>query len=1014
MSGGAIKQGAGTAMLFVRTSTFYQCDESYAGAIAAYGGSFEATRCCFVECTASYSGHAIEIDYDAGVRRIVECSFRACGKSNVKGLIYCRKTATFSIEYANVTGTTTGSGVGAVIAMESDVGAAEWYAQYCTIVGCSAANAFDSYSTADNVIELCNIFDNTFSSTIVHVNAFGVIVGYCVFRGNSPTVPLTMTTPSAGNGFRVIGSVFDCPVPAGSIFYERLDDTWQTITASMVLSHMATYLCPTNSPTRSASLAITPWPSPSPPLSRSPLPSVTVSSSLHPTSSPAPTLSTSATPFATKSFSCSLILTQTTRQRWTLNACVYVQYCFFNRLESREDAIVSGGAIDQENGDMFLSASTFLSCSATYGGAVLANGFSGELMRCCFRHCSAYSEGMAVATLGGTPALSIAFSNFVENVREGGKGDGLISHGTSTLAAMLSLNISGTDTPKAYGGAFINAGFVARWRLSFSTVWNCTAANVIESVQTQVNPYVGFCNFYNSTASDALVYAREWGLAMESCIFRGNTGPLFLVHLPSPLTGFRFANCVLDTGFPPAAIVAFVTNLQVNLATESQFLGHFSTFYCPAVTPTRSISASPAASNTAPKTATCLKLNGVTTRIISADAVCTVISDSFFANLAAGSAVGERSGGAICQSNGAGPFYVSDCTCYICTAQYGGAIGIYGKSMAVARCCVRQCSAAMQGLAVEDYADPESESFELCSFVACASGEGRGLIFHFLACEFVLSHANVTGTMTEGRSGACINAQNEYSLWSMSYATVLGCTAANTIESAVSTVRQAVQMCNFYGNTVTDGVIRVSLLGMQMSSCIFRGNTAGKALAAPGMNLDLGKRFVLSDCVFDDVLPASLVETLDVAENSVTESWDLANFATELCPTPSLPATKSRPASQSKAPFPSHSPEPTEAQNPQPTESISPVTTETDSPHPSGTASPLPSVTDSPFPTVIDSPFPTVTDSPHSSGTDSPFPSTTLSKSLPATDEFTFNVGIRHRKQIIFRGVLGMFISWNF
>jgi hypothetical protein len=106
------------------------------------------------------------------------------------------------------------------------------------------------------VIQLCNFYENTVATTraLLYGDEYGMSVNNCIFNGNGKEIAMHSTPSEVARRFALLDCVFsgNIPSPAGG-FDTALGNIGNAVTASYMIEHFHTYLCPTASPTRSRS-----------------------------------------------------------------------------------------------------------------------------------------------------------------------------------------------------------------------------------------------------------------------------------------------------------------------------------------------------------------------------------------------------------------------------------------------------------------------------------------------------------------------------------------------------------------------------------------------------------------------------------------------------------------------------------------------------------------------------------------------------------------------------------------
>jgi hypothetical protein len=384
--------------------------------------------------------------------------------------------------------------------------------------------------------------------------------------------------------FSLVGCVFSGPVPTlPDGFFMSVGNIGQTVTASFVIPHLATFYCPTASPTRSRSPVASPSPLGTPTKaetaaqpSESPKPTETDSVSETPT----PTVSFSPTPTISQTWFCEIYGNLVSRVISYSVFCVEIRDSVF--VETSE-AYGGGICIWHKTPTVNISGCTFEKCGASSGGGLDYSGSSLDISASCFRSTSAIDRGTAISLSDGSDSIDVREVNFCDCQGADGSGTGTVSVSGNFVCSYQLLNFSLCKLSSSVGdGSVIEVREAdGNWTFSSCTVCGCVGLSGIRN-RCEAVCYVRSCNFVDNWFSpfSGVLSCERTGLFVESCVFGNNSKEIVLDE--SSEVGFVILNCAFSSDLPEGSYYLSTTLIFVHRKTATRYLEHFDTALCPA------------------------------------------------------------------------------------------------------------------------------------------------------------------------------------------------------------------------------------------------------------------------------------------------------------------------------------------------------------------------------------------------------------------------------------------------
>jgi hypothetical protein len=565
-----------------------------------------------------------------------------------------------------------------------------------------------------------------------------------------------------------------------------------------------------------------------------------------------------------------------------------------------------GGAVEFDSqGTLAICTTTFLLCGAECGGAIEIYKANAICSFCCFSRTNASVYGTAIDLWSGPVGSVINDTNFVScrDVSSFQPAKGTIADSTSAFHNFHRLNFTACGLQQNSSGMVlyhhqVDADTVGiGWNFSECTVLQCVGSTGIEiSIAIRLIPAVSRCNFYENRVSNAFLYA--FGIRVEGCIFRDNDKDIARPSLPT--TGrFAVLNCVFSDSLPSESDCDVMTGNVGNQATASLYLVHFSTFYCPVATPlvvpptlTHSRSRSPTASRN------CNRTSGGE-RILR-ESGCLEVTNSFFSGLDAD----DQNGGAILARES--DLFVLDSTFYFCSASRGGAID-YGQSrIELIRSCFASTSAPVEGAAVNIWQCDGGFNLRQCIFVGCSGQDQcQGTVCVDApsppCTAEILNFSRCSLPKSEIGRGFAFLFRSSASDFGLQFCGIDSCAGSTGIETD-SSLKPAIESCNFYGNDASLSVLFGRTAGMRLKNCIFNSNFRDLGMQTPAA----ANGFDILNCVFSGAQPAGSIISV-TADNK----WNTQTAANVIGPFDGVQCVRS-----GATPHPPRSPRPTLSRTP--------------------------------------------------------------------------------------------------
>jgi hypothetical protein len=131
---------------------------------------------------------------------------------------------------------------------------------------------------------------------------------------------------------------------------------------------------------------------------------------------------------------------------------------------------------------------------------------------------------------------------------------------------------------------------------SWLTVYSNTGQSIIETLRDST-PRIAYANFIDNRPYDdwAVVYANNWGMILEYCIFKGNQDALTPSHVIFDIyrstrdddAPFRLSHCYFDKS-PNTNHYAVVIDVVTRTTTRTHEIQHYQNAYCEAQIPYQS------------------------------------------------------------------------------------------------------------------------------------------------------------------------------------------------------------------------------------------------------------------------------------------------------------------------------------------------------------------------------------------------------------------------------------------
>jgi hypothetical protein len=550
-------------------------------------------NCCFRETSSDTYGTAIHFDSDGTSQEIHASTFYGCYSSEpaTHGTISDKKGGQVRCLALNFTDcrpdTRYGTDRGFFLSA-TDAGAGELTFDLCTVLNCAGSSGFHSFLKTRPVVEYSNFYGNSVAGTLalLYANTVGMDVHDCIFNGPGQLLGYDLAPAylSAEQRFSLVKCVFSGSVPTlPGDFYTELGNVGETVTASFVIPHFATFYCPTASPTRSR------WPIPS----RSPAATPTkAQTAAQPSESPKPTKTeiVSQTPTPTVSFSPTPTISQTwfcdIYENLDSRVISYSVFCVEIRdsvfVETRE-AYGGGICIWHKTPTVNISGCTFHKCGASSGGGLDYSGSSLDLSESCFRSTSATDRGTAISLSDGSGLIDVREVNFCECQDADGSASGTVSVSGIFACSYHLLNFTDCKLSSSVGeGSIIEVSEAdGNWTFLSCNVCGCVGFSGIGSGCEAVC-YVRWCNFVDNLFSpfSGVLSCSRTGLFVDSCVFENNSNEIVLGE--SSEIGFVIVNCVFSSDLPDDSYYLSTTLIFVQRKTSTRYLSHFDTAVCPA------------------------------------------------------------------------------------------------------------------------------------------------------------------------------------------------------------------------------------------------------------------------------------------------------------------------------------------------------------------------------------------------------------------------------------------------
>jgi hypothetical protein len=256
---------------------------------------------------------------------------------------------------------------------------------------------------------------------------------------------------------------------------------------------------------------------------------------------------------------------------------------------------------------------------------------------------------------------------------------------------------------------------------------------------------------------------------------------------------------------------------------------------------------------------------------------CIEIRDSIFRNQYALIDIDEG-GGAIYHAISI-PLHVIDVTFDLCVSQIiGGCIASTTGEVTILRCCFYGSQSVESGMAV--WLNDGRSEIDESNFYDCGSEyvSGRGVIFGSGSSILTMNNVNISSSPMDTIDGAAFATESGTCEWTMNQCTMMKCVGLTVLYSYSTSSRPNVEFSNFYANEPTGSLIFVSDLGIKISGCVFRGNTASIPLFGGSPLTSVG--YWLLNCALDVNVAGSIFTTESVEIISSPATLNLGHLPT--------------------------------------------------------------------------------------------------------------------------------------